>query len=107
MQIKDLHTGKLRPVRRQRVTSVAWAADNTTLFYTTEDKVTKRSNQLWKHILGQKRDTLIYEEKDERFRLHVHRTRRRAYVLLSSSSHTASEVRYLPGTGPTAAGGSC
>ncbi len=100
LQIKDLHAGKLRPVRRQRVTSVAWAADNTTLFYTTEDKVTKRSNQLWKHVLGQKRDTLLYEEKDERFRVHVHRTRSRAFVLLSSSSHTASEVRYLPANRP-------
>jgi oligopeptidase B len=96
MRIKDLHTGRLLQVRRQRVTSVAWAADNKTLFYTTEDKVTKRSNQLWKHVLGQKRDTLIYEEKDERFRVHVHCTRSRAYLLLSSSSHTASEARYLP-----------
>ena len=100
LRIKDLHTGKLLPMRRQRVTSVTWAADNKTLFYTTEDKVTKRSNQLWRHILGQKRDTLIYEEKDERFRVHVHRTRSRAYLLLSSSSHTASEVRYLPANRP-------
>jgi oligopeptidase B len=100
MQIKDLHTGKLLSMRRQQVTSVAWAADNATLFYTTEDKVTKRSNQLWKHVLGHKRDTLLYEEKDERFRLHVHRTRSRAYVLLSSNSHTASEVRYLPTSRP-------
>lgn len=100
LQIKDLHTGKLLRMRRQRVTSVAWASDNTTLFYTTEDKVTKRSNQLWKHVMEQKHDTLIYEEKDERFRLHVHRTRSRAYLLLSSSSHTASEVRYLPTSRP-------
>src|SRR5262252_4867742 len=100
LQIKDLHTGKLLPVRRQRVTSVTWAADNKTLFYTTEDKVTKRSNQLWKHSLGQRRDILVYEEKDERFRLHVYRTRSRAYVLLSSHSHTASEVRYLPADRP-------
>src|SRR5215470_7028825 len=54
LQIKDLHTGKLLRVRRQRVTSVAWAADNQTLFYTTEDKVTKRSHQLWKHTLGER-----------------------------------------------------
>ena len=100
LRIKDLHTGKLLQVRRQRVTSVAWPVDNTTLFYTTEDKVTKRSNQLWKHVLGHKQDTLIYEEKDERFRLYVHRTRSRAYVLLSSSSHTATEVRYLPANRP-------
>jgi oligopeptidase B len=100
LQIKDLHTGKLLRMRRQRVTSVAWAADNTTLFYTTEDKVTKRSNQLWKHVLGHKRDTLLYEEKDERFRLHVHRTRSRAYVLLSSSATCQP-------ASPTAAGGWC
>jgi len=100
MRIKDLHTGRLLQVRRQRVTSAAWAADNKTLFYTTEDKVTKRSNQLWKHVLGQKQDMLIYEEKDERFRVHVHRTCSRAYLLLSSSSHTASEVRYLPASRP-------
>ena len=100
LHIKDLHTGKLLRVRRQRVTSVTWAADNTTLFYTTEDKVTKRSNQLWKHVLGQTQDTLLYEEKDERFRVYVHRTRSRAYVLLSCHSHTASEVRYLPADRP-------
>ena len=100
LHIKDLHTGKLLRVRRQRVTSVTWAADNTTLFYTTEDKVTKRSNQLWKHVLGHTQDTLLYEEKDERFRVYVHRTRSRAYVLLSCHSHTASEVRYLPANRP-------
>jgi len=100
LRIKDLHTGKLLPVRRQRVTSIAWAADNQTLFYTTEDQVTKRSNQLWKHVLGQKRDTLVYEEKDERFSVDVDLTRSRAYLLLSSSSDTASEVRYLPADRP-------
>jgi oligopeptidase B len=100
LRIKDLHTGKLLPVRRQRVTSVAWAADNKTLFYTTEDKVTKRSNQLWKHLMGHKQDTLLYEEKDERFHVQVDLTRSRAYLLLSISSHTASEVRYLPANRP-------
>ena len=100
LRIKDLRTGKLLPVRRQRVTSVAWAADNKTLFYTTEDKVTKRSNQLWKHFMGHKQDTLLYEEKDERFHVQVDLTRSRAYLLLSISSHTASEVRYLPANRP-------
>jgi oligopeptidase B len=100
LQIKDLRTDKLLPVRRQRVTSIAWAADNQTLFYTTEDKVTKRSNQLWKLILGQNRDTLVYEEKDERFSVDIDLTRSRAYLLLSIRSDTASEVRYLPANRP-------
>lgn len=100
LHIKDLQTGALLPVQRQRVTSVAWAGDNRTLFYTTEDEVTKRSNQLWKHVLGQEHDTLVYEERDERFGVHVALTRSRAYLLLASHSHTTSEVRYLPAARP-------
>src|SRR6266852_2429537 len=40
-------------------------------------------------------DELIYEERDERFRIGVGRTRSGAYLLLMSASHTTSEVRYL------------
>jgi oligopeptidase B len=40
-------------------------------------------------------DEPLYEEKDERFRIDVERTRSRAYLLLVSNSHTTSEVRYL------------
>jgi oligopeptidase B len=95
LHIKDLRTDELLPIQRQRVTSVAWAADNQTLFYTTEDEVTKRSDQVWKHVPGHEPDTLVYEEKDERFDVHISRTRSRQYLLLASDSHTTSEVRYL------------
>jgi oligopeptidase B len=47
LQIKDLHTGTLLRMQRQRVTSVAWASVNQSLFYSTDVTVTKRSNQLW------------------------------------------------------------
>jgi len=40
----------------KRVTSVAWASDNRTLFYTVEDETTKRSHRLYRHILGSKRN---------------------------------------------------
>src|SRR5437660_758234 len=80
----------------ERVTSVAWASDNRTLFYTVEDETTKRSHQLYRHVLGSvEADSLIYEETDERFRIEVERTRSGAYLLLTIASHTASEVRYL------------
>jgi hypothetical protein len=55
LEVKDLRTGGLLPLRVERVTSAAWAADNQTLFYVTEDEVTKRSNQLWRHVLGDQR----------------------------------------------------
>ncbi len=36
--VKDLQTGELLPFRVERSGAVAWAADNRTLFYTTEDE---------------------------------------------------------------------
>src|SRR5229473_4702351 len=96
LQVKDLRTGNVLPERFERVTSVAWASENRTLFYTVEDETTKRSYRLYRHVLGATEpDALLYEEPDERFRLEVERTRSGGFVLLTIVSHTASEVRFL------------
>src|SRR6266404_6109053 len=96
LHIKDLHTGGTLPEQIERVTSVAWAADNRTLFYTVEDEVTKRSHRLYRHAIGSKEpDSLLYEEADERFRLEVERSRSKHFILLTIASHTTSEVRFL------------
>ncbi len=96
LQVKDLRDGKTFPERLERVTSVAWASDNRTLFYSVEDETTKRSHRLYRHVLGSAEpDQLLYEEADERFRIEVERTRSGAFLLLNIASHTASEVRYL------------
>jgi oligopeptidase B len=103
LRIKDLNSGAVLPERIERVTSVAWAAGSRTLFYTIEDEETKRSYRLYRHILGATTDDeLLYEEKDERFRIGVARTRSGAFLLLTSASHTASEVRYLAADQPGA-----
>ena len=82
--------------RFERVTSVAWAADNRTLFFTEEDDITKRSYRLYRYVLGSgEAPILLYEEKDERFRIGMERTRSGSFLLLTSASHTASEVRFL------------
>src|SRR5438477_9735216 len=67
LAVKDLRTGKLLADHAERVDSVAWANDNKTIFHTTEDVVSKRSNQFYRHNVGTTvPDTLVYEEKDER-----------------------------------------
>jgi len=101
LRVKDLATGKLGPESVGKVGSVVWAADNRTIFYTVEDPA-KRQYRLYRHKLGaaHDQDALIYEEKDERFELDAHRTASKAYILLTSSSHTASEVRYLAADHP-------
>ena len=103
LEVKDLRTRALLPFRMERVTSVAWSSDHKTFFYVVEDEVTKRSHQLWRHVLGTEgADALVYEEKDERFRIDIERTRSGAYLLLVSNSHTTSEIRYLRADQPFA-----
>src|SRR5437660_11803466 len=102
LQVKDLSNGTTLPERFERVTSVAWASDNRTLFYTVEDETTKRSHRLYRHVLGSTEpDILLYEETDERFRIEVERARSGAFLLLTVASHTASEVRYLRADQPS------
>ena len=102
LQVKDLRTGKTFPERFERVTSVAWASDNRTLFYTVEDETTKRSHRLYRHVLGTTEpDPLLFEETDERFRIEVERTRSGAFLVLTIASHTTSEVRFLRADHPT------
>ena len=68
LHVKNLRTGEMMPDHAARVTTIVWAADNRTLFYTQEDPVSKRWCRFYRHVLGSKdADELVYEEKDERF----------------------------------------
>jgi oligopeptidase B len=95
LYVKDLRTGATLPDTMERVDTVAWAADNQTLFLTTEDEVTKRANRAWRHTLGEKKFDPLYEEKDETFRIGVKKTRDKKYLLLSARSADTTEVRYM------------
>ncbi|HXE90492.1 MAG TPA: S9 family peptidase [Terriglobales bacterium] len=99
LYVKDLETDAIMPEHRDDVDTVAWAADNRTLFYTTKDSA-KRPYRLWRQRLGANQDELLYEETDERFNVSVNRTRSRRYVFLTSASLTATEVRWLPANQP-------
>ncbi len=96
LHIKDLRTGELFPERIERVNNVAWTTDNKTMFYVTEDAVTKRSDKFFKHVLGTDKSDLIYEEKDELFDIFTFRSRDKAMIFVEAQSKTSTEVRYLP-----------
>ena len=101
LHVKDLRSGKLLEEVADKVGSVAWAADNKTLFYTVEDAA-KRLYRVYRHVLGSgKPDDLVYEEKDERFNVGVQRTRSRKYVVMEVESHTTTEMRFLSADQPT------
>jgi oligopeptidase B len=102
LQIKDLRTGQLLPESFERVGNVAWATDNKTLFFTTEDAVTKRSDKFFRHTLGSDKTDLIFEEKDELFDIGAGRSRDKTVIFLGSESKTSTEWRYLPADNPAA-----
>src|SRR6266478_1094314 len=100
LHVKNLITGELLPERIERVDNIAWATDNKTIFYVTEDAVTKRSDKFFRHALGSDKSDLLYEEKDELFDIGVGRSRDKAVIFLQSTSKTSGEVRYLPADSP-------
>jgi oligopeptidase B len=109
LQVKNLGTGELFPEKIERVDDMAWATDNKTIFYVTEDAVTKRNDKLWKHTLSGigrhgdlPTDILVYEEKDELFDIGVGRSRDKAIIQLEAASKTSTESRYIPANNPNA-----
>jgi oligopeptidase B len=98
-----LRTGQILPEKIERVNNVAWATDNKTIFYVTEDAVTKRSDKFFRHTLGSDKNDLIFEEKDELFDLGTGRSRDKAVIFMGSYSKTSTEFRYLSANNPGAA----
>ena len=102
LQVKDLRTGQLFPEKIERVDGVVWATDNKSMFYVTEDQVTKRSDKFFRHTLGSDKSDLIYDEKDELFDIGVGRSLDKQIVFLGAYSKTSNEFRYLPASSPNA-----
>src|SRR5580765_4872906 len=103
LQVKNLKTGELLPEKIARVDNVAWATDNKTLFYVTEDDVTKRNDKMFRHVLGSDKYELLYNEKDELFDIGVQRSRDKAVIMVGAFSKTSTEFRYIPANDPNAA----
>jgi oligopeptidase B len=99
LQVKDLRNGEVYPDTAERVTSVAWAADNKTLFFATEDDITKRSDTRFRHVLGGKSQK-IYHEADELYNIEVDKTRDKKFLLVEIDSKDTTEFRYLRASEP-------
>ncbi|MCK9488421.1 MAG: S9 family peptidase [Xanthomonadales bacterium] len=103
LRFKDLQTGQVLPYQIAGVSaSLAWAADNATVFYTENDPDTLLSKRIRRHRLGTDPadDPVVYEEADDAFYIGVDRTGDHRYVLIHSSSTVSDEVRFLPADQP-------
>ena len=100
LYVKDLRTGKTLGEHIERAGSVVWASDNKTIFYTTEDAVSKRSDKFWRHVVGAPNSDLLYEEKDELFDLGAGRSLDKKMIFLESEAKTSREYRFLAADNP-------
>ncbi len=97
LQVKDLRTSELLPLRIERVTSVEWSPDGKYLFYGQEDAVSKRTDKIYRHKLGSSEaDTKVFVEKDVRFRIDISRSRDRNMYFVGSYAKTMTELWFLP-----------
>jgi oligopeptidase B len=99
LYVKDIKSGKLLPDSAPRVTSVAWAADNQTVFFVQEDATTKRSDRLLRMKLGSA-PVEVVREAVEQFSMEVASSRDKKYIQLEIGATDTSEVRLLPSNQP-------
>ena len=103
MQVKNLETGKLLADKIENVDGRGvWANDNKTFFYVTQDKKTLRSDKVFRHQLGSidKKDALIYEEKDDTFNVSIGKEKSKKYIVIESGSTLTTEYQILPTDNP-------
>ncbi|MBN1211115.1 MAG: S9 family peptidase [candidate division Zixibacteria bacterium] len=103
LRIKNLETGELLPDAIDDIsTSVEWANDNKTLFYTITDEAW-RPYKVFRHKLGgdPAKDYLVYHEKDDAFFTGLGKTKSKKYLLIGLGSNTTNEYWYLDADNPT------
>lgn len=103
LQVKNLITGKILSDKIENTTgNSTWANDNQTIFYTTQDANTLRSDTVQKHKLGTdtSKDEVVYFEKDDTFDVAVGKEKSKKYILISCSSTLTTEFRTLLADNP-------
>lgn len=101
VRIKDLRTGETFGDSIPNTTSsIAWANDNKTFFYTLKNEETLRHEKVMRHVLGEQTDTEIFHETDETFYTDVLKTKSDKYIMIASTSTVSSEYRYLDADHP-------
>ena len=103
IQVKNLESGQLLSDKIENASgSSVWANDNKTLFYTTRDTKTLRSDKIFKHVLSEdvKKASLVFYEKDETFSVSIKKTKSKKFLIINSYSTLTSEFQILNANTP-------
>lgn len=103
LYFKNLETGEILPQAIPVTNGYAvWANDNRTVFYTSKDDVTLRSNKVWRYSIGSDIATRkeVYFEADETYAVGIGKTKSKKYIGIQASSTLSDEVRFLDADNP-------
>ena len=103
IQINNHETNEVVQDKIEKVTgSAVWANDNHTVFYSSQDEGTLRSDKIFKHKLGtqQADDVLVYFEKDDTYSVEIAKSKSRKYLAIESGSTLTTEYRILNADNP-------
>ena len=102
LRFKNLATGEILPDAIPNAAGGAWANDSKTVFYSTINQETLRSERIMKHVLGSDpvADKEVFFEADETFSAHVFKTKSKEYLMIVSHQSLSTEFRYLSAGDP-------
>lgn len=103
LYIKDLTTGEIIDSNVHNVNpfSLAWADDNSTVFYARHDEA-KRPDRIFRHVTGTpgEDDQLVYHDPDGMFYVGVDRSRSGQSIFITSGSQLTSEWHEIDASTP-------
>ena len=95
VRIKNLVTGEiLDDCIPNTGSDLAWHNDNKSIYYCEKDPVTLRPYQVYEHITGNKKNRLVFEEKDDAFICGVSKSKDEKFIFIGSYSSTTTEYQF-------------
>lgn len=96
LKVKDL-TSQQELSSVQGTSGEAVFVDNDNAFwYIQNDPETLLGNKVFRHTIKDKKDTLIYQEKDDSFYMGLGVSRDKQFAMIHSSSTVSDELRFAP-----------
>ena len=98
LYFKNLVTQKTLNYAIHNVESnIAWANDNKTIYYTSQNDTTLNPEKVYRHVLGSdnKQDKLVYHEKDGDYWSGVYRSKSGEFIIIYSEGHSSSDYQIL------------
>ena len=102
IHFKNLLTGALSPESIPgAATSLEWANDNKTVFYTMLDEH-ERPDRMLRHVIGEEpaKDSLIYKEADSQMFVYCGKSRSERFIFLELQGKVTSEILFIEASQP-------